>query len=230
MPDDSELRSRVIDPVSGEELLDLGPRQVLLASGRDFSPAGTFEPGRYLAVSIGSDDVEIYDMQTRSLLSTLGLEGDFIFSAAFDPTGRYLHGGTQHGRAWVMDFAAVVDGTPASDALVMNVVAHVGGVPIQVMNADGVLATGAVNGTLRLWDVSQGALIVELERDMDSLPFVAFSPDGEYLYYSDLGQAGYVIRRFALDPEQLVALAESRVTRELTEDECRRFPSAPPCG
>jgi WD40 repeat protein len=129
-----------------------------------------------------------------------------------------------------MDFAAVVDGTPARDALVMNVVAHVGGVPIQVMNADGVLATGAVNGTLRLWDVSQGALIVELERDMDSLPFVAFSPDGEYLYYSDLGQAGYVIRRFALDPEQLVALAESRVTRELTEDECRRFPSAPPCG
>ena len=32
-----------------------------------------------------------------------------------------------------------------------------------------------------------------------------------------------VIRRFYLDPERLIELAESRVTRELTPDECRRY-------
>ena len=50
-------------------------------------------------------------------------------------------------------------------------------------------------------------------------PQMTLSPDGSYALYAD----GPLLRKFYLDPERLIELAEDRVTRQLTPDECRRY-------
>jgi WD40 repeat protein len=61
---------------------------------------------------------------------------------------------------------------------------------------------------------------------------VAFSPDGSRLVTGDFNQDGTplaypaddgTIRLLALDIDDLLALARSRLTRSWTEDECRSY-------
>ena len=53
-----------------------------------------------------------------------------------------------------------------------------------------------------------------------------FSPDGSYMLYMD--SAG-VLRRYLLDTDELITLAETRLTRDLTVDECRRYLDSTEC-
>jgi hypothetical protein len=49
---------------------------------------------------------------------------------------------------------------------------------------------------------------------------VAFSPDGAKLSTTGINP---VVRTYPLDTENLIALARSRLTRGLTEQECQQF-------
>lgn len=89
-----------------------------------------------------------------------------------------------------------------------DVVADAGGVPGVALSADGILATAAF-GSLRLWDIGTGALLVHLPVEIGPPPFAAFSPNGADLYHFD---EGFVLRRFPLDTGRLIELAESLVT------------------
>jgi serine/threonine protein kinase/WD40 repeat protein/DNA-binding SARP family transcriptional activator len=210
--------SQVVDPVTGAELLDLGDRNVF---GRRavFNPGGIFEAGRYLAfVEATEDRMEVHDMSSGELVTLLEIPDDFPLGVAYDPTGRYLAGGTQNGRAWVLDLAAVVSGAAADDALILNIVAHRGGTNA-ALGPDGLLATVSFDLLLRIWNIHTGELQLELPVDLPR-GGVKFSPDGSYLHYGD---AGNVVRRWPLDTDELIELAESRVFRGFTDDECRRY-------
>ena len=76
-----------------------------------------------------------------------------------------------------------------------------------------------------IWDWPAG---VERVRLRDGARRVAFSPDGKLLagVLQELGGAPSV-RVWALDPERLLRIARSRVTRLLTEEECRRYLQRP---
>ncbi len=173
--------------------------------------------------------VEIYDMATKKLLTSLDFGDDAVFSLTFDPHGRWLAGGTESGKAWVLDLAAVVAGKAAKDALVFDTTVHNGAAAGVALSADGTLATaGASDGRVKLWDVSSGQLLVELPTAAatnEEAP-VVFSPDGNYLLYSD----GGVLRRYPLHVDALVTLARSRLTRGLTTDECRQYLSSSQCS
>lgn len=221
----AELRSRVVEIPSGREVLDLGERRVTDAA---FNPAGPFPAGRYLAVNIGYETVEIYDMMTEELPTSLDFApANLVYRPSFDPQGRWLAGGSADGTVWVLDLAAVVDGTSGADALILNQGAHTTAVPNPALSAEGILATrGFGDGLVRLWDVETGDMIVELRADETQGFAVAFSPDGSYLYYADTGN---VLRRYPLDTDELIELAESRLTRGFTADECDRYFGSPDC-
>jgi hypothetical protein len=51
-------------------------------------------------------------------------------------------------------------------------------------------------------------------------------PDATTLFYAD---ADGVLRRYLIDPDQLVELARSRLQRDFTESECLRFFPAGEC-
>jgi WD40 repeat protein/DNA-binding SARP family transcriptional activator len=89
---------------------------------------------------------------------------------------------------------------------------------------DRLLATASLDGTARIWDAHTGRPLRVLEHP-DSVENVAFSPDGRSVATLDF--AG-VIRIWdacngCTDPAALIALAQSRLTRQLTDDERRTF-------
>ncbi len=145
---------------------------------------------------------------------------DAQFTTEFDPTGRWLVGATSAGRIWVLDLAAVVAGTPAEDAIVLDWVAHEGGIPDIAISADGTLATTGFGEEVKLWNLSTGEVLLELRTaPAQGQSTIAFSPDGSYLLYSD----GDLVRKYLRDTDELVALAEGLLTRDFTDDECRQY-------
>jgi WD40 repeat protein len=222
--------SGVFEVESGSLVLDLGAT-TLTARGGGFNPDGMFEGGRFVTANdFTARAVRIYEVVTQELLAAVTLDGDVPFSAgAFDPSGRYLAGGSVDGAVWVLDLEKAVDGF--EDPVIFLVVeAHNGSVAGHAISGSGVLATGAYgNPTIRLWDVGSLELRQEIDIQMDWAPIVLFSPDDQWLYYSDTAYRGYVIRRYPLDPQRLIELAKTLVGRDLTVDECRQFAAAPSC-
>jgi hypothetical protein len=94
------------------------------------------------------------------------------------------------------------------------------------------LAIGALNEqtyAVGIWDWPAGKEIFWLR---DGARRVAFSPDGTMLAgvrqeLSTPFVGAPVVRVWTLDPERLLRIARSRVTRSLTEDECRRYLQRP---
>jgi WD40 repeat protein len=221
VPPEADRRSRVIEVESGRVVLDLGELPVWHAA---FNAGGPFEPDRFLAVNMDLTEIEIYDMRERKLIATL-TEDDFgnglPVAMSFDPDGTLLAGSLNTGTAFVVDLAKLDSGAPTEEAMVFRQTVH-NGATDATMGPHGLLATAAGDSRVRLWDVKSGALLLDLRNNLgsDCCRRVAFSPSGEYLYYTD---AADIVRRLPLDVDELVELADSRVTRELTADECQQY-------
>ena len=82
------------------------------------------------------------------------------------------------------------------------------------------VALGVADGTVRVFSAATGRLELTLRGHERPVRSVSFSPDGTKLSSSD--EAG-MIRVWALDVEDLVAIAHRRVTRTLDDDECRQY-------
>jgi WD40 repeat protein len=88
------------------------------------------------------------------------------------------------------------------------------------------IATATADGTIRLWDPRSGERQLVLRGHPGLIGGVSFSPDG-----SQLGSYGVegVVRIWALDLDDLVEIAQDRLTRPFTEEECRQYLHADRC-
>jgi WD40 repeat protein len=82
------------------------------------------------------------------------------------------------------------------------------------------IATTAEDGTVRLWDRDTGRQVLTLFGHDDVAFSVAFSPDGRLLATSSPDGS---VALYLLPIDEFVELARSRVTRDLTDDECRQY-------
>ncbi|HKY49377.1 MAG TPA: hypothetical protein VJQ79_15495, partial [Acidimicrobiia bacterium] len=223
-PPDVFVDSEVIDLDTGETILALPYRAIWSAA---FNPAGLFETGSYLITSDQST-VEVWDMVTQQSIGRFGASdlGDvgLVLGVAFDPTGRFVIGGSTGGTVWALNMEQVVGGADLLDALVFKEQAHTGAVPVPALSADGVVATAGFDGVARLWDLDSGNLLLEFEPDLGT-PLVRFSPDGSHLLYPH----GLSIRRLPVDPHELRALAAKLLTRDFLPDECARYAQKARC-
>lgn len=222
MPDDAH--SAVFDLRSGEEIFAL-PYQTLWSA--EFNPSAIYEGGRYLAAT-DQINVGIWDMADGSLLGSFDRDAydeiGALLVLSWDPTGRYLVGGTTGGMIWVADLERVLAGEDMADALVFDRQAHTGAAPVPAMNGEGVVATAGFDSMVRLWDLDSEDLILEFESDV-GVPVVRFSPDGTELLYPH----GLSIRRMPVDPYEIRALAAELLTRDFLPDECARYATADRC-
>jgi WD40 repeat protein/serine/threonine protein kinase len=82
------------------------------------------------------------------------------------------------------------------------------------------LATGSADGTVRLLDARSGQLLFTLPSDGHPVSRVSFSPDGSMLAVSTTDGSA---RIWALDIDDLLQIAQQKLTRSLTGEECWRF-------
>jgi WD40 repeat protein len=131
----------------------------------------------------------------------------------------------------VLDLAAVVEGASGEEALVFDRVTQDGSSRV-ALTGDGILATsGNGDGVVRLWDFRADALLLEFRTDRIDVPavgngWIELSPDGSYLLYMD---AAGVFRPYLMDIEPSIDLAERRLTRDFTPDECLRYLGSSGC-
>jgi hypothetical protein len=134
---------------------------------------------------------------------------------------------TYDGSLWVFDVAELASGVSAEDAVIMRRVSHqTAGYP-PAINADGIAATaGQGDGLVRLWDVDSGELSVELRYAIQGTASIAFDPaSGDLLYAVE-----DVVHRYPLDNEELIALADERLTRDFSPEECARYLHSDSCS
>ena len=144
---------------------------------------------------------------------TLFGHADRVFGISFSPDGTRLATASEDGSAKVWD--------AGSGKELLTLSGHTGTVWGVTFSPDGTrLATASIDGTTKVWDVTTGQELLTLTGHTNNIYSVDFSPDGTRLVTSG---ADGTARLYVLPIEELVALAQSRVTRSLTREECRRF-------
>ena len=89
------------------------------------------------------------------------------------------------------------------------------------------VATASYDGTIRLWDPRTGESQLVLLGHIATVPHISFSPDGSQL--ASYGVEG-VVRIWALELDDLIEIAQDRLTRPFTEEECRQYLHAERCS
>ena len=88
-------------------------------------------------------------------------------------------------------------------------------------NADGTrFITAGFEGSAKVYDFPSGDEVATLYGHTANVGDVLLSPDGKTAY---IGSWDGYLRAFMLDIDELINLAESRLTRDLTEAECQLF-------
>jgi WD40 repeat protein len=88
------------------------------------------------------------------------------------------------------------------------------------------LATGSDDNTAKVWDAESGEKLLTLRGHSDVVDAVKFSPAGKRL--ATASEDG-TVQLYAIDIRELLDLARSRVTRDLTRDECRLYFESEKC-
>jgi WD40 repeat protein len=175
--------------------------------------------GRSVFTGADDDYVRQWDATTGAEIRTFGGEGKDIYGLAISPDGRTLAIGDQDGRITLWEVA--------SGRKLHTLAGHSGLLMRLAFDQDGTrLASAAFDRQAKVWDVATGEELFTLYGNLSNVFGVAFSPDG-----GELATAGAdgTVRTYTLDLDQLVTLAQARLTRHLTEEECQKFLHAATC-
>ncbi len=204
--------AKLWDAATGQELLTLCC-QTSYVRGIAFSPDGT-----RLATSGFDGTAKVWDAATGKELHTLSGHKSMGWWVAFSPDGGRIATASSDGTAKVWDAAT------GKELLTLS--GHTGGVNSAAFSPDGSrVATASADGTAKIWDVSTSNAPREQPLtlyDPTGAGFAnaVFSRDGQRLAAASNDGA---VRIYALPPEDIVSIAQSRVTRTLTQDECRKY-------
>ncbi len=201
--DPSGGSARVFDAVSGAEISRLDHNGDVFAVA--FSPDGTW-------VATGSSDrsARVFDAATGAEISRLDHDRG-VSAVAFSPDGTWVVTGSSDGSARVFD---AVSGAEISR------LDHDRSVYAVAFSPDGTwVITGSSDRSARVFDAVSGSEISRLDHG-HYVNAVAFSPDGSRVATGS-GDGG--ARVWYADHDQLVEQAVARLTRNLTQQEWRRY-------
>ena len=180
--------------------------------GISFSP-----DGRWIATAVASPEspnlyhVSLWDWRAGRVERTI--DGIGATTVAFDPTGSRLAVGLFDGFVEVF--------TVANLERVDRFAAHSGAVGDLVFSPDGErIATAGEDATARVFDAATGEQQLVLRGHEYLVTGVAFSPDGTRLVSAS---PDGLVRVWTLDLDDLIRIADQKLTRGLSDDECRQY-------
>jgi WD40 repeat protein/DNA-binding XRE family transcriptional regulator len=174
-----------------------------------------FHPdGKSVFTSVVEDKaVYRWNVVTGEKMQEFVTEGKEIYGVAISPDGSLLAAGDQDGsiHLWKVETGEKLPVLPGHAGLVVRL----------TFNRDGtLLASAGFDRLAKIWDIQSGSELFSLYGNPSNVFGVSFSPDGESLATS--GADGSV-RTYSLDLGALIEVARTRLTRTLSEDECRKF-------
>jgi len=173
-----------------------------------FSPDGT-------TVFTGADEkfVRQWDAMNGQEIRTYSSDGIEIYGVAISPDGNLLAASHQDGNIQLWD-------VKTGEKLHL-LTGHAGlGLRVTFSNDGTRLASVSFDRLAKVWDVKTGKELASLYGNASNVFGASFSPDGNQL--ATAGADG-TIRTYTLRIDDLIMLAKSRLTRSLTEEECRMF-------
>jgi WD40 repeat protein/transcriptional regulator with XRE-family HTH domain len=187
-----------------------GKARMTLAGHSDEIRGLVFSPDGKLATASADTSAKIWNLSTGDVLTTLTGHSDPLWAIAFSPDGTRLATTSRDGTARIWD--------AATGRALLILKGHTNTVTDLAFSADGTrLATTGNDGILKLWEVATG-------RELLTLPGIggaAFSPDMGRL--ATINRDDLTLRMYVLRIEDLIALANSRLTRSLTIEECKKY-------
>lgn len=174
----------------------------------DYSPDGS-----RIAVTSYSGIATLWDSQSGERLLTIGEHSGVLEGVAFSPDGSRLALASTDNTASIWDLAA---GKPP---LILR--GHSAPVMSVAFSPDGKrVATVGRDSLAILWDAATGEELLRFSGQPDNrLVGVSFSPDGRQLATS----GDKAVQIYLLNLDELVQLAEQRLARPLTREECLRY-------
>jgi WD40 repeat protein len=201
--------ARIWDTANGTELLKITGHEGIVP-GVAFNPDGT-----RLATASTDSTAKIWDAKMGELLFTLVGHASGVVDIAYSPDGKKIATVSNDATAKIWD--------AATGAELLTLTGHSAELRPVAFSPDGkFLATGSGDNTARIWDVATGQEILTLPGSAGGVYGLAFSPSDEGAHLAVASNDG-VIRIFLLKTDELLALAQTRVTRSLTAAECQKY-------
>jgi WD40 repeat protein len=202
------MTARVWNVQTGQTLLTLTGHNNWIWS-IDFS-----SDGRRLVTASRDNSVKVWDSNSGTELFTWrDPEAIGDFDAHFSPDGSQILVGRENGSSMILN--------AFTGDLLLTLTGHTGLTIRNVYSPDGTLiATTNFDGTAKVWDAETGEELLTLVGHANNVVNVDFSPDSSRLLTSSFDGT---VRVYTLILDELIALAQSRVTRAITALECQRF-------
>jgi dipeptidyl aminopeptidase/acylaminoacyl peptidase len=204
---------KIWDIETGEELYSLSAHPDHLAAlSVEFS-----DDDRFLAAGTEWPSIiTIWDANTgEELIRLPGYDANRIYKLEISPDSRLVAAGNNGGQ---VDIWRLPDDFPTDGESEAEIVFSVNtGIAIRGLsfNPSG---TQILTG-FQIWDVATGELLLSLS-NFGGVGDAEFSPDGERVAIAGLDG---LLRLFTLDLEELITLAQLRLTRSLTAAECQQY-------
>jgi WD40 repeat protein len=167
----------------------------------------------------------LFDSESGELLGTPLEWARFGFGpgAAFTADGSTLVASNGQGSVFIFDVAALVSGARVDDALIREIAAHDSSVLRLKVSPDGSMAaTWAFTEPLKVWELDTGQLVGQFGGKIEGGTFhdADFHPSLPWLVVTSPPDE---VRIHTLDLDELVLIAVSRLSRDMTEGECQQY-------
>lgn len=201
--------ARIWDGESGAALLTITGHEGIVP-GVAFSPDGA-----QLATASTDGTAKIWNAKTGELILTLTGHSSGVVDIAYSPDGTKIATASNDATAKIWDADTGTE--------LLSLTGHAAELrPIDFSPDGKFLATGSGDNTAKIWDVETGQELLTLPGSEGGVYGVAFSPSDGASHLVVASNDG-VVRVFLMRIDELLALAETRVTRPLTTAECHKY-------